>query len=92
MADDDLAVSAAEYQAAMTRVALAAQCVADEPLDRMLATITRAHTLGPIVMPTDYRQALSSGSLDAQEAMLKAARAFAATLPDVITATTTAKD
>ena len=76
-------LASADYQAAMSRVILAAQCIEDEPFERMLATIERAHSVGPILYPGGYLAAAQSGSLVAQQRMLEAARAFVATLRDV---------
>lgn len=83
MADLDLDLATAEYQVAMHRVVLAAKCLEGEPLAKMLATIERAHSIGHILYPGDYRTAVQTGSLAAQQRMLEVARQFVATLQDV---------
>jgi len=63
-----------DYQSVMDTVLLAASVTAGIPFERLLATIERTHSLGPILFPSDYRDA--GKSLDAQRRLLEAGKAF----------------
>ena len=58
------------------RIGLAMQLIASEAdnLERFIATVETAHTVGPFVDPTAYRDALYRGDMDAMAAVCRALR------------------
>lgn len=72
-----------EYQRSMNALVLAAEVVETLPLQKMLSTVDTADAVGPVLYPTEYRQASASGSLDAQRKILEAGRALVAALAEL---------
>lgn len=81
MSDESLA--SREYQDAMNRIVLAAQCIETEPLEKMHRTLEMCDSLGPVQYPSEYRAALHSGSIDAQRRTIQAARELVAAYRDL---------
>lgn len=61
-----------DFKAEADKMLLAARFLADLDLDSITETAERAHSLGPIVDPTAYRDALQSGDLEAVAALAAA--------------------
>ena len=60
----------------MHALELAALVVAAVPTDKMLATLSRVDSIGPITHPTEWGQATFTGALAYQEALVEAAHDF----------------
>lgn len=56
---------------AFTPFAILAQAVSDEDVARAKETVARAQSLGPLVNPTRYREALGDGRLERQQALIQ---------------------
>lgn len=53
-----------DYKSSVDKMMLVARVMAELPLDEITDAISRAHTLGPFIDPTKYRDALYSGDMD----------------------------
>ena len=66
--------AAERYVTEMDKLAKLGRDAATIDIDWLLATVGRAHTVGPILDPTGYRDGL--GRLRDQERLLRAAKPF----------------
>lgn len=53
-----------DFKGEVDKMLLAARVIADLNLAGIVDTVSRAHTLGPFVDPTRYRDALHRGDMD----------------------------
>ena len=65
-----------EYQGVQDQIVLVAQFAACLPIEDLLADLSHAETVGPILDPTLYRKALYSGKLDAVRRLAEKALAL----------------
>lgn len=61
-----------DYTGTVTKLGFAMRVIADIPLEKIVSTTEMAHTLGAMIDPTKYRDALQRGDMDAMCNLAKA--------------------
>lgn len=80
-----------DFKTEADRLILVCNFLADIDLESLRLAVTRAHTIGPIVDPTRYRDALFDGSMDDIARLAARAEVLVSAFMEIKTARTEAR-